>query len=186
MNLNKISSIVLMTFLTSCATMNKEECLSANWFEIGKKDSSQGRSTSRMLEHGEACQEYGVQPNAELYNKGHQEGLNIFCTPENGLQVGRRGAHYSHGFCPSHLETGFLKKYSIGIKVHSYEMKLLSLNREISEKESLRDRAETTDAKLYYKMKYEIKSLKERRERLKFEMGVYYGSHGLVFPSHLF
>jgi len=107
----------LSIFLTSCATLNKDECRTADWKLIGFEDGSKGYSASRIGDHRKACAEYGITPNLSLYNQGYAEGLHKFCTPANGYNLGRRGSAY-HGICSGYDEEYFLSAYKQGKELY--------------------------------------------------------------------
>jgi hypothetical protein len=122
MKLFSTLSLLTLTALLSisCATMNKEQCQNADWFEVGERDGANGYSSDRIGAHKKACGEHGIQPNVVEYKKGRTEGLKAYCTYENGLLKGRNGYYYS-GVCPSHLAPDFLRGYEIGQR--EYELK---------------------------------------------------------------
>src|SRR5690625_2734851 len=106
-----------MATLTGCATMSKGECLTANWYQIGRNDGARGYERARLYEHREACAEYGVTPRSTRYYKGRQAGLRAYCTPQNGFDEGRSGRTYRN-VCPAKLEPAFLREYRQGRAIH--------------------------------------------------------------------
>lgn len=103
--------------LGGCATMSKGECLTANWYQIGRNDGARGFERARLYQHREACIEYGVTPQSTQYYKGRQAGLQSYCTPQNGFEEGRAGRPYRK-VCPAKLEPAFLHKYRQGEAIH--------------------------------------------------------------------
>lgn len=134
-----------MLLLSGCATLNKEECLNADWRIIGFEDGARGHAASRIGNHRKACSEHGVIPDATAYNAGRDEGLKEFCQPQNGYRLGLRGRTYA-GVCPRELESQFVDAYNYGKKIHGIE-------RQISSKE--------------YELKQREKSLEETRTMIK-------------------
>lgn len=108
---------------SSCATLSEDQCLAGNWQGIGYSDGAQGYGAGRLNDHAEACAEYGITPNADLYYAGREQGLYTYCTPGNGFSVGRSGSSYS-GVCPGAIEADFLTGYSDGRLVHAAEQAL--------------------------------------------------------------
>ena len=88
-----LASFVLLS-MGGCATMSKEECLVANWREVGFTDASQGYTQARVAEHRSACAEAKVTVNLEEYNKGFEQGLKNYCTANTGFDLGSKGAAY--------------------------------------------------------------------------------------------
>jgi len=107
---------LLATMASGCATLNKEECIQANWSSIGYQDGSQGESKARLSEHVKACRKHGITPDATLYQRGYKNGIKIFCRADNGYQQGIDKEQYQ-GICPSSLQTAFLAQYIKGLKV---------------------------------------------------------------------
>ena len=86
------NTTILMVFaLSGCATMSPEECLKANWEEVGYNDAVEGYPVSRSAEHREACADTGVSVDFELYRNGHALGLPYYCTRETGFETADHG-----------------------------------------------------------------------------------------------
>ncbi len=117
-------AVVLFLFtglmvLTGCATLDKDECLNADWFSIGYEDGAKGYKASRISSHRKACAKHGIAPDFTTYERGRQEGLGEWCTPRKGYQLGVNGRQYN-GVCPKHLETAFVRALNQGRDVYIY------------------------------------------------------------------
>src|SRR5688572_32524746 len=108
--LRTASSLVLLALLAGCATLDKDQCLRANWYAIGLEDGARGQPLERLGTHRRACAEHGVAANPERYVAGRNEGLKTFCTYERGFSHGRSG-HADAGACPAPLAAGFRSGY---------------------------------------------------------------------------
>lgn len=126
--------VFLPIFITSCATLNKDECRTANWKLIGYEDGSKGYTAARIGEHRKACAEYGVSPNLDLYNKGRAEGLHKYCIPVNGYNLGQRGAVYQ-GICAGYNEQGFVAAYKHGTQLRAENSRLHQMQRILDQKQ---------------------------------------------------
>ena len=62
-----ITATLMTSALAGCATMSPEECLRANWEEVGYNDAVEGYPVSRSLEHRKACASAVVIVDFELY-----------------------------------------------------------------------------------------------------------------------
>lgn len=120
--------------LGGCATLNKEQCLSGDWRQIGRADGANGYTVDRLEEHREACAEFGVGPNERAYRQGREEGLLRYCTAANGYAEGRAGSSYRH-VCPPQLEAEFLRNFRVGSTVHEFNQKIARLDEQIRSKE---------------------------------------------------
>lgn len=148
--------------LSGCATLNKEECLTANWYQIGYEDGAEGYPETRIKSHREACAEHGIKPNFNDFRKGHGEGILTFCKPRNGFNEGKRNRNYD-GICPAHVEEAFLTAYKAGRQIYAANQAIRdvksqqktnkkeadSLKKAIKSKKAAMFAQETTTAKRY-------------------------------------
>lgn len=141
--------ILILLGFSSCATMNKSECLEADWQVIGLEDGAAGRGLAYIGTHRKACAEHGVTPNLEQYNIGREAGLKQYCTYKNGYRLGSRGFSNSD-VCQGELKgphsTGFNRGreiYDMGKEIghmvkhlESKKAELAGINIEIQRVES--------------------------------------------------
>lgn len=102
--------------LSTCATLNEDECLSADWYQLGQGDGAAGQPSNYVELHREACAKHGVPVNDTLWFQGWQIGIRTYCTPQKGLLVGRDGNSYKNS-CPAELAPAFLNAYQVGKRV---------------------------------------------------------------------
>jgi hypothetical protein len=138
-------SVVFAGFFLGCATLSKNECLEADWHEIGYRDGSMGAPRSFLQEHSEACVKHNVRADREAYYRGRHEGLNVYCTPDNGFNQGRQGRKYNY-VCPPDLEREFLAGYKKGKEIYKYESKISSLEGRLR---SIESQIQTKEKQLY-------------------------------------
>lgn len=103
--------------LSSCATLNEEECRTADWRKLGLEDGVAGRSATRIEEHRNACSKHGMPVDEPAWRIGWEEGIRAYCTPENGLIEGRQGNFYANS-CPPELKAGFEGAYFVAKALH--------------------------------------------------------------------
>ena len=137
-------ALVALATLAGCATLSESECRMSDWYDIGFRDGRQGRPADRINEHVKACAEHGTVPERERYLDGHFAGLESYCTPHNGLSVGRSGNAY-YGVCVRHDESAFMSGYSLGNALHRARGRLYAINSEIASVESKLKDKESTD-----------------------------------------
>jgi len=111
--MRKLWSLLGSVLLTGCATLSEEECRYADWQQLGYTDGSAGHSPARLDEHREACAEYAIVPDMELYLTGREQGVRVYCQPDNGFVVGRSGGSISVA-CPTDLRAAFVENHSAG------------------------------------------------------------------------
>lgn len=112
-----LTPLLFPLLLSGCATLSKNECLTADWATIGYEDGIQGKSQSRIGQHRKACADYDVSPDLSAYQRGHAEGVILFCTPHNGYNKGKQGNDYPT-ICPTNVEASFRKGYEAGREVY--------------------------------------------------------------------
>ncbi|MCP4342461.1 MAG: DUF2799 domain-containing protein [Desulfobulbaceae bacterium] len=119
----QLIALVLSLIVSGCATMNKNECLNAQWQSVGYEDGAKGYKASRIGEYRKSCAEHNVSPDLDAYTQGRLRGLTQWCTPSNGYLQGTRGAIYN-GICPRELETDFELSMNHGKAVYDYRKKI--------------------------------------------------------------
>ncbi|MBB5216963.1 DUF2799 domain-containing protein [Parapusillimonas granuli] len=121
------AALAAATLLASCASMSEQECLSADWREQGYRDGRNGQPLSLVESHREACAKVGVTPDLAAYKAGRAKGVLEYCTTDNAVREGRRGASYRNA-CPPELEGRFLDHYRAGRRVYDAEQRVNSLD----------------------------------------------------------
>lgn len=123
--------VPIALLLSGCSKMmNENECLVADWRTIGFQDGSAGRTTDWLAKRGEACAEFGVAPNMDQYLMGRDQGLQTFCQPRRGFELGRRNVRYD-SVCPPNLEGNFLNAYQDGRGLSEREAIITNLDRAV-------------------------------------------------------
>ncbi len=122
MNRNRISSpFMIMTmalFMSGCAVMSEEECVTGDWHAIGFEDGANGRTMNRLSRYREACAKHGITADAAAYRAGRDEGLYDYCQPGRGYRVGLSGQSYN-GVCHAELERDFVSAHRIGYQLYT-------------------------------------------------------------------
>lgn len=122
----------MLGVLSSCATMNEGQCVSANWYDVGYEDGRQGKSIRSVSNYVNDCSEYGLNVDHTAYEDGWHDGIPSFCTADNGYQVGRNGGFYDNA-CPTGLKDRFYVAYLLGTSVHEARLRVDELRDEIEE-----------------------------------------------------
>ena len=125
---NRLKLVTVTLFVASCASLDHDDCMQADWYTIGLEDGARGRAVERLGDHRRACAKHNVVPNAERYMSGRNEGLKSFCTYERGYAEGRAGHAYS-GACPQ--PASFMAGYQRGRALHELYRQRDELEREI-------------------------------------------------------
>jgi hypothetical protein len=129
-----ILTALLVAGLSGCASMSADECVFSDWSAIGYEDGARGYTTERFGYHRKACAKHGVSANFQAYQQGRDQGLQEFCQPGRGFDVGVNGGRY-HGVCPVELEGEFVEAYNAGHKLYSLRAAVNSANAAIRTKQ---------------------------------------------------
>ncbi len=111
--------------------------------------------------HREACSEYNISIDSATYQAGRTEGLNQYCTPDNGYAIGSQGVYY-HNVCS---DSEFTKNYDIGKQVYRLSQKIEQKEKEIDDLEDQYGEAENDHEK--HTLRNRIK--KANREIISYE-----------------
>ena len=146
----KLILIIAVFGLAGCTTFSKEQCEKMNWKAQGFASANKGDTFGEgMAYYGRECgQEHAVAVDSNEFKLGYDEGLKVFCIPENGYDAGNRGIAYK-GTCAAYSEDKFLSRYLTGNaafmkrrivelegQVRSLEEEVDSLKSQLSAKES--------------------------------------------------
>lgn len=124
----------IAVFLSSCSTLNKDECKTAGWKTIGYADGARGYKATRIDKHRSACAKHSIRPNLNAYNTGRVEGLYQYCTPATAYKKGLSGYNYN-GVCTEHNEEIFLDAFNHGLIIYQAKNELKKLHTEYAEEE---------------------------------------------------
>lgn len=97
-----------LIFLAGCATMNENECRTADWYQIGLLDGRVGEPANHLEAHRHACAEYGIHPQDQQYMSGRDQGLADYCKIGNAFRTGLNGQQYQ-GVCPTPVDLEFMR-----------------------------------------------------------------------------
>lgn len=135
---------LLLSMLSACATLSEGECMTADWYQIGRLDGNEGYPRSRLFDHHEACAAYGIRPDNDAYYEGREAGLSNYCTPHNGFIEGRAGKQYRN-VCSATTERDFLEEYRKGLALYNVNEEIEDVERAIDRKENQLDDEEISD-----------------------------------------
>ena len=109
--------LAVLVLLQGCATLDKDECMLADWRLIGYQDGVAGKSATVVGEYREDCAKHAVVPDLDAYRAGREEGLQQYCKADNGYRLGNAGRGHS-AVCPTALEGDFRDAYNAGRKLY--------------------------------------------------------------------
>ncbi|MBB3167188.1 DUF2799 domain-containing protein [Simiduia aestuariiviva] len=112
--MNKYLCLGLILLISGCATMNKEECQLADWQAVGYKHGAQGQSATSFNQYQADCADHNIKADFGAFKRGHQAGLDEYCSYETGLRLGSSGSNYN-GQCSSRRYEDFASGYQEGV-----------------------------------------------------------------------
>ncbi len=121
--------------LGACAgrpTVSENQCAAGDWQTLGYRDAVNGYRSSRLLEHQDACVEYGIVPDRAAYMFGWDDGVQEYCEPNNAFSVGERGWQHNN-VCPAGLREGFLHAYQEGRSLYLARYELANLEQHLEQ-----------------------------------------------------
>lgn len=162
------SVIIFAAAATGCASVSEDQCAAGNWLERGYKDGLKGRSSSKISKYADQCSEYGFAVNSTAYLRGHRDGVELYCTYENGFALGENGSDFNP-VCAEGVGDGFAEGYDDGRQRYEiYKEHKDLIARYDSKREKLfgiRSRFDETDL-----MASDIKRLRKKEARTEIEL----------------
>jgi len=126
--------IVCVLLASGCATLDRDECLVADWRLIGFQDGVAGKSATAMDNYRKDCASYSVVPDLDDYQAGRKEGLLQYCQPDNGFRLGAAGHSYSP-VCSVTAGAEFRAAYNQGREIYLVRSDVNSTHAQIHKKQ---------------------------------------------------
>ena len=109
--------------LGGCASAEKRACESGDWQGIGFADGSRGLGFERVGQLSDRCSDYDISVDSAAWAEGHAEGLEEYCEPTRGYDLGAAAGEYT-GNCPAALKGRYLASYVRGLEIRRDELQL--------------------------------------------------------------
>jgi len=154
-----------LLILAGCATLNKEECLSGNWRELGVKDGINGEPAIQIEKHRKACAEHGIRPDEKLYMAGRAEGLREYCQIDNAFWSGLDGRQYN-GVCPPDIHTLFMRYNNVAYAVYQTRQEIKNKRNSISAAQNQLGNKKTPDSSKHH-IRRDIEKLESELDELR-------------------
>ena len=157
-NLSLLVAFALLG-LSGCSSMKSYQasCDQADWYELGRRDGSQGSTSDRLTQHRQPCAKQFHSDWETMYTNGRNAGLVEYCEPKNGFELGRMGIGYMY-VCPSTVEPQFLNSYRKGQRAHDLELESKRIDLQIDQ---------LAQRLLVSNNKYDQKEMSSELEQLK-------------------
>lgn len=159
MNYRSLARLLAITALLGtggCASLSKDECLSANWEDIGVRDGANGQPEEYLIQHSTACAKVNVAPDRGAWLHGRERGLERYCVPQRMYSIGEYGGAFEAGICRNFDQDRLVDAYEKGREVHRRADILSDIDSELRD---IRTRLEKKDLE------------QKERERLAYRLG---------------
>jgi hypothetical protein len=155
--LQVFTGVALLCTLGGCASLSKNECLAANWEDIGIRDGANGRPEEYLIQHSTACAKVNVAPDRGAWLHGRERGLERFCVPHRAYQIGEHGGGFDSGICRNFDQDRLQVAYEKGREVNRLGAELNAIDGEMREIGATLERKDLEN---------------KERERLAFRLGI--------------
>lgn len=164
-----IGSALIAMALAGCETMSKEECRSADWFQVGYQDGRDGKARTQIEYIAESCAKTNITPDRGSYFYGRDKGLREYCAPEHGFHLGKNGMSYNR-VCPPETTISSEASYNEGRRIYDARQHLKKLEANRHKLEDQLSKAANDEGKKHIRNELEDldKRLRFARDTLQF------------------
>jgi len=113
-----LGALAILGSLGGCASMSKNECLAANWEDVGIRDGADGRPEEYLIQHSKACAKVNIVPDRGAWSHGREQGLDRFCVPYRAYQLGENGYGFDVAICRNYDQDRLFSAYEKGRDVN--------------------------------------------------------------------
>ncbi len=114
--------LLALSQLGACAVMSKQECLNADWRQVGYHIGNNGNiDISEAFNLRErTCAKHGATANWRQFKLGHADGIVQFCQLGNAVELGVDGVNRAidDQVCSERDYPGFREAFDKGYKLH--------------------------------------------------------------------
>lgn len=113
--MKRIFMALIALNLSACASyFKRKECESINWFEHGKNVALRGERLNSDTLVSE-CRKVEAEMSESQLDLGFKNGMQRYCTADNGYQVGKKGDYFSRDLCEGPEINVIVANYKKGI-----------------------------------------------------------------------
>ena len=135
---NSLGLMIIALAIAGCAgkpTVTENQCAAGDWYSIGYRDGQNGLHSSQLLKHQDACVEHGFYPDRPTYIAGWNEGVTLFCDPNNAFHLGETGRGHNN-VCQGDARQPFLRAYSDGRSLFLARRAVIDLERALAQNDA--------------------------------------------------
>lgn len=117
-----LALVVMLTQVGACAVMSKQQCMDANWRQVGYEVAFDGavNQTEAFETREKACAKHGEVANYRQFKQGFADGRVYHCQLDNALTLGVKGRlrTLENHLCPERDYPGFNEAFEVGFKLN--------------------------------------------------------------------
>ena len=117
--MRKSITLAALVLVVACGSLENDiatnQCDAAQWKGYGFQDGVRGMESNSFTTRSQDCDPAENDVRRERYMAGYANGVERFCTAENGYNQGVTGYVYK-GICPISMEDKFVKALKEGHK----------------------------------------------------------------------
>jgi hypothetical protein len=126
------ATLIAFALLAGCASLNEDACRTGDWYAVGFRDGTEGRSSEHIYRHARACNDYGIAPVRQPWEDGRQAGLPVYCTEERAWREGADGRRLSP-VCPAEDLTRLARANDLGLSHYQVAREIIETERRIAD-----------------------------------------------------
>lgn len=134
--LKTIVCLFVLTQLGACAIMSKQDCLTADWRDVGYDVGFTGEReiATAYNRRAEACAKHGAKASWPAFKIGHAAGIEQYCQVDNALLLGLRGHSRAirENTCPERNYPGFSRAFADGYRLYELNDQVYSGEHELA------------------------------------------------------
>ncbi len=132
----KLLFLLVLFQLSACAVMNKQQCLNADWRQVGFDVAAieNMEKTDAFESRKRACAKHNTTANWKQFEAGYVDGIVEFCQLNNVVNAGVKGKTnvIKNNLCPEKYYPGFQDAFNTGYKLHILNTRVSQSNTDIS------------------------------------------------------
>lgn len=153
-----------LVFFTSlgCSGISKKSCSDTDWKQQGITDGNNGKAATDILNTEKSCKEKNADFPILTYKQGWVEGIQVYCSPENGFKLASQGQKLKVENCPIEFQPKLVDSIKKGEEFLKAEKSIARLEKA---EEKMKDKRASVKEDIS-ETKKEIEKLKENKEKI--------------------
>jgi len=171
--ISKILLILAFTQLTACAVMSKQECVSADWRQVGYDVGVDGNTdiSDQFNRREQTCVKHGTSANWQQFQQGHSDGIVQYCQLGNALELGASGHSQviDEQVCAERDYPGFRQAFDVGYQLYVLRSRARDSHSALVNLSDSRDHHEQSNRRIRHRLR-EGDIDEDERRRLRYRL----------------